>query len=46
MEVYAKSTAPLIDYYDRRGLLVSVQAEGTPEEIYARAEAALAARRG
>jgi adenylate kinase len=45
MEAYATSTAPLIDYYGRKGLLVSVQAEGTPEEIYARAEAALAARR-
>jgi adenylate kinase len=44
MEVYAASTAPLIDYYARKGLLVSVTAEGTPEEIYARAEAALAAR--
>lgn len=45
MEVYATSTAPLIDYYAGKGLLVTVLAEGTPEEINARAEAALAARR-
>lgn len=36
MEVYEKSTAPLEDFYLRRGLLVSVSAEGTPEEIFSR----------
>ena len=36
MEAYARSTAPLIVFYRRQGLLKVVSAEGTPEEIYAR----------
>ncbi|MFO1496873.1 MAG: nucleoside monophosphate kinase [Verrucomicrobiota bacterium] len=44
MQAYEKSTAPLIDYYRRQGLLVSIAAEGTPEEIYQRSVAALNAR--
>ncbi len=36
MEVYEKSTKPLIDYYGQRGLLVTINAEGTPDEIYQR----------
>jgi adenylate kinase len=36
MEVYEKSTKPLTDFYQKRGLLVTVEAEGTPEEIYQR----------
>ncbi len=36
MEVYEKSTKPLIDFYRKRGLLVTIEAEGTPEEIYQR----------
>lgn len=36
MEAYEKSTAPLADYYRRKGLLVTISAEGTPEEIFAR----------
>lgn len=44
MQTYEKSTAPLADFYSRRGLLVSVSAEGTPEEIFARSIAALEAR--
>ncbi len=44
MEAYENSTAPLADFYRRRNLLVSVSAEGTPEEIYARSIAALDAR--
>ncbi len=41
MEAYARSTAPLTDFYSRRGLLVPILAEGTPEEIFARSMAAL-----
>ena len=41
MQAYEQSTAPLIDYYRRQGLLVSISAEGTPEEIYERSVAAL-----
>jgi adenylate kinase len=33
MQAYEKSTAPLVDFYRARGLLRSVSAEGTPEEI-------------
>jgi adenylate kinase len=41
METYERSTAPLANFYRRRGLLVSVSAEGSPEEIFQRAAAAL-----
>ena len=41
MEAYNKSTAPLIGYYQKLGLLVPVSADGTPEEIYRRTVAAL-----
>ena len=33
MEAYAKSTLPLTEFYRSRGLLCSVSADGTPEEI-------------
>jgi len=33
MEAYERSTAPLTDFYRRRKLLVSITAEGSPEEI-------------
>ena len=36
MQAYRESTQPLIDFYRRRGLLISIEAEGTPEEIYER----------
>ncbi len=36
MAAYEKSTRPLIDFYQTRGLLVSIKAEGSPEEIYQR----------
>lgn len=41
MDAYEKSTSPLADFYRRKGLLVSVSAEGTPEEICTRTLAAL-----
>jgi len=44
MQAYEKSTAPLADYYRKRGLLVSIPADGSPEEIYQRTRTALAAR--
>jgi adenylate kinase len=44
MEAYHKSTAPLADYYRRKGLLVEIPAAGAPEEIYARTMTALAAK--
>jgi adenylate kinase len=44
MEAYARSTAPLADYYRKRDLLVSIPADGGPEEVYQRTVKALAAR--
>ena len=47
LQVYASSTAPLVDYYDRAGILVKIKATGPVEEITHRAIQALqAARRG
>lgn len=36
MAVYHRSTEPLIAYYRERGLLVTVPADGSPEEVFAR----------
>jgi adenylate kinase len=41
MEAYQKSTAPLAEFYQARGLLCSVSAEGIPEEICERTLVAL-----
>lgn len=41
MKAYEKSTTPLADFYRKRGLLVSVSAEGTPEDIFERTLTAL-----
>jgi adenylate kinase len=44
MAAYESSTAPLADYYRKRNLLVSVSAEGPPEDIYRRTLGMLEAR--
>jgi adenylate kinase len=44
MQAYEKSTAPLADYYRQRGLLITISADGSPEDIYKRTAAALASR--
>lgn len=36
MQTYLQSTAPLIDYYERQGLLRRVDANGSPEEVLQR----------
>lgn len=41
MEVYEKSTRPLIDYFRVRWNLVNISADGTPEEIFERTLEAL-----
>jgi adenylate kinase len=33
LEVYAKSTEPLLDYYGRQGILARIDGVGRPEEI-------------
>jgi len=45
MQAYQASTAPLADYYQKAGLLVSLSAAGAPEEIYQRTAAALSCLR-
>ena len=44
MEAYQQSTAPLTDYFDRQGLLIDVNARGSPEEIFGRTLKLLEAR--
>jgi adenylate kinase len=36
LDIYERETAPLIEHYRDEGLLRTVQAEGSPEEVYAR----------
>jgi len=36
LEVYEKSTTPLIDFYEKSGLLRAVDGTGTPEEVFQR----------
>ena len=36
LATYQKATAPLIGYYDRRGLLVRTDGSGTPDQVRAR----------
>jgi adenylate kinase len=45
MQTYEESTSPLTAFYKARGLLLSIDANGSPEEICARAVAALQAAR-
>jgi adenylate kinase family enzyme len=43
MEAYERMTAPLAEFYRKRKLLLSISAEGTPEEIFKRSLNALKA---
>ena len=43
MEAYERMTAPLADFYRKRKLLVSIPAEGSPEDIFKRSLDALKA---
>jgi adenylate kinase len=45
MRVYRSQTAPLVEYYQRRGLLQSVNAMGTPDEVFQRILGSLPARK-
>lgn len=45
METYEESTAPLIDFYHKAGLLMPVAATGTPDEICQRTVAQLEPQR-
>ncbi|MBI2151720.1 nucleoside monophosphate kinase [Candidatus Woesearchaeota archaeon] len=39
--VYHKNTAPLVEYYKKKGLLISVDASPAPEKVYAEVKKAL-----
>lgn len=41
MEVYQKSTAPLIEYYSKTGQLLTIDASGTTSDIYKRLKSAI-----
>jgi adenylate kinase len=41
MQAYEQNTAPLINFYRRKGILFSILAEGSPEEIFQRTLLAL-----
>jgi len=45
LEAYERSTAPLIEFYGKAGLMVQVSAAGTPDEIYDRTVPELESRR-
>ncbi len=46
LKVYADQTAPLLEYYRGRGLVRSIDAAGTPEDVTARLRAVLEAAAG
>jgi adenylate kinase len=46
MDVYKKQTAPLLDYYQKKGILVTIDALGTPEEVFERIKTVVDAIRG
>jgi adenylate kinase len=41
LEVYRNQTEPLIDYYDRSGVVARIDGANTPEEVYADVQMAL-----
>lgn len=41
LQVYERQTAPLIEYYESKGLLKTIDAEGEVDAVYARLRAAL-----
>lgn len=45
LRLYASSTAPLLGYYEKRGVLCRVDALGSPDEVFARVVAELEKRR-
>jgi len=46
MDAYEKSTRPLVEFYERAGKLVTIQASGAPAQIVARTLRALEEREG
>ena len=46
LELFDRETEPLLEFYEQRGLLAGVEAEGDPDEIAERIAKALAGRPG
>lgn len=46
LEIYERQTAPLVDYYRRRGVLYDIDAVGSTDEVFDRIKAAVEAARG
>ena len=44
LKAYEESTSPLAAYYDAKGLLINISAEGDPKKVFGRTEAVLAER--
>jgi len=36
IKVYLEHTYPLLEYYKKRGILLNVSGEGTPDEVFDR----------
>jgi adenylate kinase len=41
LQVYERQTAPLVDYYSKKGLLKTVTATGEVDDVYSRLKGAL-----
>jgi adenylate kinase len=41
LEEYFRQTAPLSDYYRKRGILVTINGSGTPDEVFDRITAVI-----
>jgi adenylate kinase len=46
LKTYEESTAPLADYYEKEGLLLTITADGTPDEVFKKTEQLLKQRLG
>jgi len=46
MKVYGEQTAPLLDYYSIQGKLVKIDGMGTPDEVFARIQQCVDAKKG
>jgi len=44
LRVYHEQTEPLVRYYEEKGVLTTIDGEASPDEVFEKLEAALAAR--
>ncbi|MCE9526003.1 MAG: hypothetical protein K8R36_08115 [Planctomycetales bacterium] len=45
MDVYKRQTSPLLGYYEKKGLLHSVDAMRSPDEVFSQIKAGLDAKK-